>query len=403
MMLDWESLICGSGLMPTKSDPSPPGLHKWFSFRSTPEKRASFIISPIHGRSLSPTMETSTSTSLRRACQNCTKAKRRCAVRLPSCERCSKKGLECSYNLEPVLENKKPLEGYHGDDQDGGLSHCIIHALEALGSQRQYYRAIRMVGGRTSLEYLIRGLARIPDLARRGRPSPFTHPKLRFDNYHTLLAETIDRLTHPSSQGLDDQKFKDILASDIISIPFDKALSTVQSLMLHLLIHLFSPDPATQAKAESHFGTLSEKAQHLERLARDRVLRGLSPWQAWLQGESTRRTILTSYVLVCAHTSWRHGYCMHRLDFEAFPFDGRPGLWMAESAQAWIAAAGEVHGEMVGPRLVSFHEFGGENPRMSWDPEGDIFLDMMVVAHKGKLRRLPNGEFGWGHEERDAS
>jgi len=24
---------------------------------------------------------------------------------------------------------------------------------------------------------------------------------------------------------------------------------------------------------------------------------------------------------------------------------------------------------------------------------------MMVVAHKGKLRRLPNGELGWGHED----
>ena len=226
---------------------------------------------------------------------------------------------------------------------------------------------------------------------------------MRFDNYQTLLTETVDHLVHPSSLGLEDPKFKDILSTDITSTSFDEALLTVQSLMLYLLTYLFSKDPDTRAKAESHFGVLSEKAEHLEHVASDRVLRGLSPWQAWLQGESTRRTILTSYVLICAHTSWRHGYCMHRLDFEAFPFDGRPGLWMAESAQAWIAAAGETHGEMVRPRLVSFHEYGGENPRMSWDPDGDIFLDMMVVAHKGKLTRLPNGELGWGHEDGNVS
>ncbi|RFU27681.1 hypothetical protein B7463_g8663, partial [Scytalidium lignicola] len=41
--------------------------------------------------------------SLRKACQACTRAKRRCRPELPKCDQCFKKGIDCNYDLEPLV------------------------------------------------------------------------------------------------------------------------------------------------------------------------------------------------------------------------------------------------------------------------------------------------------------
>lgn len=57
-------------------------------------------------------MEKVNSISLSRSCHACIKAKRRCKPRLPKCERCRIKGVECFYTNKSLVSNvddKQPL------------------------------------------------------------------------------------------------------------------------------------------------------------------------------------------------------------------------------------------------------------------------------------------------------
>lgn len=68
---------------------------------------------------------------------------------------------------------------------------------------------------------------------------------------------------------------------------------------------------------------------------------------------------------------------------ESLPFDARPGLWMAQSPQAWIAAAHARFGEQVGERLNSYHEFAEAYRGRQSDFCGDLFLSLAALAHNG--------------------
>ncbi|KAJ6031621.1 hypothetical protein N7540_002353 [Penicillium herquei] len=68
---------------------------------------------------------------------------------------------------------------------------------------------------------------------------------------------------------------------------------------------------------------------------------------------------------------------------ESLPFDARPGLWMAESPQAWIAAAHARCGEEVGEELTSYHTFAAGVRGQTLDFGGDVLLTLAAFAHNG--------------------
>jgi hypothetical protein len=90
-----------------------------------------------------------------------------------------------------------------------------------------------------------------------------------------------------------------------------------------------------------------------------------------------------AYELNLSVVSYKNGYCANWLFMESLPFDSRAGLWMAESAQAWMTVAHARYGEEVGERLKSYHQFSetfrGRMPHFC----GDLFLTLLVVAHNG--------------------
>lgn len=92
-----------------------------------------------------------------------------------------------------------------------------------------------------------------------------------------------------------------------------------------------------------------------------------------------------AYALKMSVNGYKHGYCSHWLFVESLPFDSRPGLWMAESPQAWIASARARSGEEVGDQLNSFHEFAESlaHHGQALDLHGDIFLTLLKYAHNG--------------------
>ena len=90
-----------------------------------------------------------------------------------------------------------------------------------------------------------------------------------------------------------------------------------------------------------------------------------------------------AYVLNLSVFSYKYGYCSNWLFMESLPFDARPGLWMADSPQSWLAVAHARFGEEVGERLNSYHEFSEALHGQMPDFGGDMFLTLIAFAHNG--------------------
>ncbi|KAH6665528.1 hypothetical protein B0J14DRAFT_233399 [Halenospora varia] len=320
-------------------------------------------------------------TTLRKACRNCTASKRKCVVQLPKCTRCVQKGLECMYDLEPLntpagQPETSPTLSFNPSICDSP-GYCIMKTLKFCGSDID--PAICRPGHEDALGIIRLGYQPVPDLVRAGKPTVFVHPKLQLhSNYNHFAA-----FGGTGKSGVSYEIFNRLIQIDVKTVPVEEALTALQALLLYLATFLFSPSQIEQANAEKFLDVLSEWTQTLLESAQTRMPRNKSPWQQWLFGESVRRTIIMSYVLPLALDSFKYGYCSYWLFVESLPFDKRAGLWMAESPQAWIAAAQARTGEEVGERLTSVHEFAESHDGSDPNFCGDMFLDLLAFAHNG--------------------
>jgi len=247
--------------------------------------------------------------------------------------------------------------------------------------------AICRPGHEDALELIRLGYQLVPDLVRAGKPAVFVHPKLQLHgnyNHFAAFGET-------GEGGASYESFKRLIQIDVKTVPVKEALTALQALLIYLATFLFSSCQAEQTNAEKSLNILSEWTQTLLASAQTRMPRNQSPWQEWLFGESVRRTIIMSYALSLTLSSFKYGYCSNWLFVESLPFDRRAGLWMAESPQAWIAAARVRTGEEVGERLNSFHEFAENLVGSDRNFCGDMFLALVAFAHNGYHNLRPSG------------
>ncbi|RDW75409.1 hypothetical protein BP6252_06551 [Coleophoma cylindrospora] len=321
-------------------------------------------------------------TALRKACRNCTTSKRKCVVQLPKCTRCAQKGLGCTYDLEPL---KAPTRPPLDKDSSG---YCIMKTFKSPASSID--PAICRPGNEGTLEFVRLGYLSVPGLVRAGKPAVFVHPKLQLhDSYNHFAA-----LGEAGKGGLSYESFKSLIEINVKTVPVREALTALQALLVYLATFLFSSSQVDQSRAENYLNVLSEWTQNLLESARARMPQHQSPWQEWLFGESVRRAIILSNMLSLLLYSFRYGYCSRWLFLESLPFDRRAGLWMAESPQAWIAAARVRTGEEVGERLNSLHEFAESCDGSDPDFGGDMFLALLTLGHNGARRnheRRPGG------------
>ncbi|KAL4955510.1 hypothetical protein BDW69DRAFT_117061 [Aspergillus filifer] len=315
-------------------------------------------------------------TSLRKACRNCTASKRKCIVQLPKCTRCAQKGLDCKYDLEPVgappsqpsLSSNHAWNPVHYDSP----GYCLLKNVATRPSNVD--PAVCQPGHEGTLELVRLGYQSVPDLIKEGKPAVFVHPKLS-------LHDTIDHFADllGTKKGGDYESFMRLIELDFNVIPIKEGLTALQALLIHLATFLLD---GRQMNVQDCQNLLTDWAQSLLASAQARSPPDQSPWQTWLLGESLRRTIVMAYGLAMSLSSYKQGYCSYWMFLESLPFDRRPGLWMAGSPQAWIAAAGAKFGEEVGEQLISFHEFA-ESHSGAKDFRGDGFLALAAFTHSG--------------------
>jgi hypothetical protein len=282
------------------------------------------------------------------------------------------------YDLEHLNApaSSKPLDY----DSPG---YCVINTVQSLTMNID--PAICAPGHEDALQTIRLGYYSVPRLVKAGRPAIFVHPGLQLNDGHdhfTAFEKTENGI-------VSYEMFERLTKVDVKTVPIKGALLAHQALLVYLATFLFSSDEAEQTNAESYLGLLSEWTQNLLESARTRMPRNQSPWQDWLFGESVRRTIIMSHALNFTLSSFKYGYCSNWVFLESLPFDRRPGLWMAQSPQAWIAAAGVRTGEEIGEQLNSFHEFAGQLEGSDINFHGDTFLHLLVFSHNGTKNHAP--------------
>ncbi|KAJ5726030.1 uncharacterized protein N7483_007387 [Penicillium malachiteum] len=317
---------------------------------------------------------------LRKACTNCTTSKRKCVVEKPKCTRCAQRNLECVYDLEPLKTpptNAERLVALGFDPLSAqSVGVCIINTVTLQGPHID--PAICAPGLDRTVHITRIGFGTAPGLIRAGKPASFVHPKLNMQGVYNHFAALIEGKTI----GVHSEGFKQLIRLERKRLCLKEALTAVQVLLVHLEASAFSSSRAERDDADRSLVLLSEWTQALFGLVDTRLPKG-SPWQDWLLGESIRRTIFMSYVLHMSVHSYKHGYCPNYLFMESLPFDARPGLWMAESPHAWIAAAHARCGEDVGEELTSYHTFAAGVRGQTLDFGGDVLLTLAAFAHNG--------------------
>lgn len=234
-------------------------------------------------------------------------------------------------------------------------------------------------GHRDTLEFIREGYLSALDLVGAGKPAMFVHPGLQLQSDYNHIAA----LGRMGKGGVSLERLQRLVQTDVNTVPVKEALTALQALLFCLAALIASPDLSERTYADGCLDVLSKWTQIILTSVQVRKPRNMSPWQEWLFGESVRRTIIMSYALSMAVAGFKRGYCSGWLLVESLPFDGRPGLWMAESPQAWIAAARARAGKEVGEHLRSLHEFAGGLDGVDLGFCGDAFLALLVSSHNG--------------------
>lgn len=294
--------------------------------------------------------------------------------------RCAQKGLECMYDLEPLSApvgktDQLPVFTFNPSTCNSP-GYCVFKPLSFRDPGID--PAICSPRHEDNLEIIIQGYQSVPGLISEGKPALFIHPKLRMHNNYIHSAI----FGEPAENYTSYECLKRLAQTKFDTLPAEDALTALQALIIYLATLLFSSDSLLQEGAEKYVNVMYGWTQVILDSAQAKTPRK-SPWQEWLFGESVRRTIFMSYGLIMALSSFKYGYCSNWLFLESLPFDKRAGLWMAESPQAWIAAAGANNGEEVGEQLHSFHGFAEDMKGSHRNFCDDRFLVLLECVHNG--------------------
>ncbi|KIW68848.1 hypothetical protein PV04_04768 [Phialophora macrospora] len=345
-------------------------------------------------------MTTPMPVSLRRACHACAKAKRRCVPELPQCPRCVARGLQCTYDLEPVTNmGTQSLERHPSTQYARSIFPCAwmpvrTMLFDSAGAAHkaivEFFTPLRCEGNppvlaNPSLLALVteRFLKTIPQLTFQQQSTFYVHRQILLAGASFVgLGPWDDRPQPVLSPTFLDTVQGHLLTLDIESSTFEHFLAAFHYLVAVLL--------ARTLDAHQNRGEIPHLLRDLWTKWRERLCAklprtlssDLSAWQAWYTAESARRSLLCVIFIDGMLEVADKGYCSYRPLVESLPFDARTGLWEAETEEEWLAAVaahGNTHSSLVS--WAEFIESGSMKPRSEYD---GAFQRMLLVIHFGK-------------------
>ncbi|QPC64445.1 hypothetical protein HYE67_006676 [Fusarium culmorum] len=372
-------------------------------------------------------------TPLQRSCQACVKARRRCNLATPCCERCSTKGIKCCYINQPAPATDisssstimpiKESKGLSDISKSQNLSFLVLSGELDTSLQMRVRQVLRdgyYRGSRppiTTLHIYESGIVsepmdtcvrifnplhlevvrvfdpatlhRLSDILR-GFPAEFA------ENNKTAFIHSGIYPPHlpPQIQQVRDLCYSyqvggeylathrlDALRSTIRRLlrlatrtsSFGDTLAYAQAITLAQIIRLLVCNDTSEDQVERDNEDMWALTHKLWQHAPIQLPSTLSPWQAWIFSESVRRTIMVCNILLAVHSSLKRGYAMHSLCVEALPFDVRTHLWDAETEEEWEVGASRT----TSPSLATLSDFAASQRVVSC---GSRFEDLLAQA-----------------------
>ena len=202
--------------------------------------------------------------TLRKACKNCAKAKRRCVVRLPSCLRCAKKKLRCHYDLEPITAPRRDDWKQRIDEDTQFSGYCYL-TLAARRKIDDPHAIIWVQPEQPAIDYVVWILQDAQRLALSEQVGPCIHPKLQLKGTQNFLAWIPELLKTP-----DGERSRELLQLKLNSMPLHDALTAQQTLLLFLIRYLFDIRSTVESSAHLYLGVLQKWTTELMLSASDR-------------------------------------------------------------------------------------------------------------------------------------
>ncbi|KAG7420140.1 Transcription factor gsfR2 [Fusarium oxysporum f. sp. rapae] len=375
---------------------------------------------------------------LQRSCQACAKARRRCNLASPCCERCSTKRIPCLYANEPapapIAIHEKTLKSVvksrklKDEQNPQSLLRLLVHGVldtrlqmfirqvlsndyydgsrpplaesdlvrlkdfrvmsKPMNNGLQIFNPLHLeivrVFDHETLHHLSDILRSFPgQVAEHGKTS-FIHSALYDPSIPPPLKEVRDVCYsyHIGGEYLASSRLyalrltiRRLLRLSKRTASFADTLAYAQAISLAQIIRLLDCHDTNEDEIERDNEEMWALTHQLWQHAPTQLPSSLSPWKAWLFSENVRRTIMVCNILLAVYSSLRRGYTMHSLCVEALPFDVRTKLWDADSESAWEAAAWKV----PGPHLATLSQFAElQRPEVG----GSRFEDLLLLSFR---------------------
>ncbi|EXJ94781.1 hypothetical protein A1O1_03179 [Capronia coronata CBS 617.96] len=340
--------------------------------------------------------------SLRKACHACTASKRRCRPQLPKCSRCLERGLDCTYDLEPVsnltttgtdhiLPAQHPVRQVLPTRLYDSVAAAHADAIRSYTPQGyDLQKGVQVMANPETFELTKLHLRRIPLLTFQHRSTLYVHAQVLSAGEGLSAIPLVAARSDPpsradSTSGIVPTEKRRLLSLNVRDLTFTQFMAVFHELIAIVLASYL--DKSQTDVVASDFQNLSELfttwAQHFYSILPESLDSSLSAWQAWVIAESGRRTMICIDMIRGVMEILRLGYCYYRPGIEALPFDARTGLWEANSEEEWRSALASHGGEECS--LMSWHEFiesGGPAPRKEHD---GMLQRLLLVGYFGKV------------------
>jgi hypothetical protein len=356
--------------------------------------------------------------SRRKSCGECVKGKRKCGMQRPQCQRCQKKNIDCSYpsHNNPSINdiNIPELDFPWLDDlmRDPGvmpwagglqpqLAASSLSSTETIEVQPQpvpeYLLGVgneqptRSTLARSEVEAAVHRFKSWPEKWLKEGKAPFIHPRLYVSSMPGPLQDAYAACAIYSTKTPENDFIAfsviEAKANELLRSPNQASwtpldlLAAVQALLIFQFIRLFDGDIRQRALAENagpmlESWTIQLRARTEQEQTFDTTT--APSWRSWIFGESVRRTITMSFMLLGVYAMVKQGFCTLADQVSANSFTANKVLWDAASALEWDRTR-----QTSNPLWVPKMKFDSLLQEAS-GPELDDFAMIMLITCKGQ-------------------
>ncbi|CEL10337.1 hypothetical protein ASPCAL13458 [Aspergillus calidoustus] len=234
------------------------------------------------------------------------------------------------------------------------------------------------------ISFLASGLGSYPASFARSMKTHFIHPDLWSHRSPPAPIRDVHALCQLHATNADKATVLSSLLHRIsilarhISNPstFEDLLASSQALLVAQCMVIFSEDPSSPY-SDSVSDMLFSLGHKLWQQAPIQLSSTFSPQQAWLFGESVRRTIIVAFMLRSVYSLMKQNFALRTPFVDALPFDRRTALW-DETIDTWTGVLQDS-----GDWMVSLHGYTGilETGHVHAIPEFEQFI---LAACRGR-------------------